>query len=116
MEPLHTRRCEQCHSDSAALDNEEARKLLNRIPGWQIEEHAGVYRLVKSFDFRSFKAAFEFAERVAEIAEQENHHPVITVEWGRTIVQWWTHSIAGLHLNDFIMAAKTQQAAGELQK
>ena len=116
MEPFHTQRCEQCSSDSPALDNEKSHKLLNRIPGWKIEVHSGVHRLVKTFEFNSFKEAFEFAERVAAIAEQENHHPVITIGWGRTVVQWWTHSIAGIHLNDFIMAAKTQQAADEKQE
>jgi len=111
MEPLHTQRCEPCRSDSPALQNEQARQLLNSIPGWHIEERDGICRLIKSFDFDSFKEAFEFAAKVTAMAEQENHHPVITVEWGKTTVHWWTHSIAGLHLNDFIMAAKTQMAA-----
>lgn len=111
MDPLHKQRCEPCQAGSSALDNDQARQLLTGIPGWHIEELGGVYRLVRAFDFDSFKTAFEFAAQVTAIAEQENHHPLITIEWGKASVQWWTHSIAGLHRNDFIMAAKTQQIA-----
>lgn len=111
MEPLHNRHCEPCRAGSVALDNEKARQLLDNIPGWRIEDREGIHRLVKTFGFSDFKQAFEFATQIASAAEQENHHPVIGVEWGKTSVQWWTHSIAGLHLNDFIMAAKTEQAA-----
>jgi 4a-hydroxytetrahydrobiopterin dehydratase len=111
MEPLHNQTCEPCRSDSSPLSNEESRRLLTDIPGWKIEQHDGVYRLVKIFNFRTFKGAFQFAAKVTDIAEEENHHPLITVEWGKTTIQWWTHSIAGLHRNDFIMAAKSDQAA-----
>jgi 4a-hydroxytetrahydrobiopterin dehydratase len=44
---------------------------------------------------------------VGEIAEEEDHHPLLIVEWGMLTVQWWTHVVKGLHKNDFIMAAKT---------
>ena len=82
MGPLHTQRCQQCRSDSSGLDDKQARQLLGSIPGWQMEQRDGVYRLIKSYNFDSFKAAFEFAQKVAGIAEQEDHHPLITVEWG----------------------------------
>lgn len=111
MEPLHARHCEPCHADCAALDSEKARQLLAEIPGWRIEEREGIHRLVKTYCFSNFKEAFDFATRIASAAEQENHHPVIAVEWGKTSVQWWTHSIAGLHFNDFVMAARTEQVA-----
>jgi 4a-hydroxytetrahydrobiopterin dehydratase len=50
-----------------------------------------------------------FALRVGELAEAEDHHPAILIEWGRVSVTWWTHAIKGLHINDFICAAKTDQ-------
>jgi len=50
---------------------------------------------------------------VGEIAEAEDHHPLVVTEWGRVTVQWWTHKIGGLHQNDFIMAAKTDRLLGE---
>jgi 4a-hydroxytetrahydrobiopterin dehydratase len=46
---------------------------------------------------------------VAEIAEAEDHHPALLLEWGRVTVTWWTHAIRGLHRNDLVMAAKTQR-------
>ena len=48
-------------------------------------------------------------KRVGELAEEEGHHPALLTEWGRTTVTWWTHKIRGLHRNDFIMAAKTDE-------
>jgi 4a-hydroxytetrahydrobiopterin dehydratase len=47
------------------------------------------------------------ANRVGELAEEENHHPLLTVEWGRVLVAWWTHKIRNIHHNDLLMAAKT---------
>ena len=53
--------------------------------------------------------ALEFTNQVGELAEQEDHHPSILTEWGRVTVTWWTHAVSGLHVNDFISAAKTDQ-------
>jgi 4a-hydroxytetrahydrobiopterin dehydratase len=51
----------------------------------------------------------EFTNQVGELAEKEDHHPTILTEWGKVTVTWWTHVVKGLHLNDFISAAKTDQ-------
>jgi len=51
--------------------------------------------------------ALAFVNSVAEISEEEGHHPAMLIEWGRVAVSWWTHKIKGLHKNDVIMAAKT---------
>jgi 4a-hydroxytetrahydrobiopterin dehydratase len=51
----------------------------------------------------------EFTKKVGELAEEEGHHPALLTEWGRTTVTWWTHKIKGLHRDDFIMAAKTNE-------
>jgi len=48
--------------------------------------------------------------RVGELAESEGHHPSLLTEWGRVRVMWYTTKIKGLHRNDFVMAAKTDQA------
>jgi len=53
--------------------------------------------------------AVAFTQKIAVLAEDENHHPSILTEWGKVTVCWWTHKINGLHVNDFIMAAKTDQ-------
>jgi 4a-hydroxytetrahydrobiopterin dehydratase len=46
---------------------------------------------------------------VGEVAEAEDHHPALLTEWGKVTVTWWTHAVKGLHRNDFIAAAKTDQ-------
>jgi 4a-hydroxytetrahydrobiopterin dehydratase len=82
---------------------------MPQLLGWQITEVSGIERLEKSFPFKNFAQALHFTNQVGAVAEQANHHPAILTEWGRVTVSWWTHKIAGLHVNDFIMAAKTDQ-------
>ncbi len=89
---------------------EEAEGLLTQIPGWTIARFGDVESLSREFRFRNFADAFAFAERIARIAELEDHHPALRIEWGKVKVDWWTHRINGLHLNDFIMAARTDLA------
>ncbi|HKM77940.1 MAG TPA: 4a-hydroxytetrahydrobiopterin dehydratase, partial [Candidatus Bathyarchaeia archaeon] len=57
-----------------------------------------------------------FTNQVGKIAQAQSHHPVLVTEWGRVTVTWWTHKIKGLHRNDFIMAAKTDQIYAETNR
>lgn len=50
-----------------------------------------------------------FTNQVGQLAEEQGHHPAILLEYGKVTVRWWTHKINGLHRNDFIMAARTDQ-------
>jgi 4a-hydroxytetrahydrobiopterin dehydratase len=72
-------------------------------------EMEGVKRLERAYKFKNFREALEFTNQVGEIAEQEDHHPLIQIEWGKVTLNWWTHVIGGLHRNDFIMAAKSDR-------
>ena len=87
----------------------EKADLLPQVPEWRVVEREGVERLEREFRFGNFVEAMEFSNRVGELAEAEAHHPAILTEWGRVTVTWWTHKIGGLHRNDFIMAAKTDE-------
>jgi 4a-hydroxytetrahydrobiopterin dehydratase len=69
-------------------------------------------RLAKSFRFQNFREALAFAHRVGELAERENHHPRLTVEWGRVTVEWWTHSAGGITEKDREMARLTDALLG----
>jgi 4a-hydroxytetrahydrobiopterin dehydratase len=80
-----------------------------QVPDWQIVERESIRRLERIFKFKNFVQALAFTDRVGELAEAEGHHPAILTEWGKVTVTWWTHKIRGLHRNDFIMAAKTDQ-------
>ena len=76
-------------------------------------ERDGIPRLERTFKLPNFAAALELTNKVGELAESEGHHPAILTEWGRVTVTWWTHKIRGLHRNDVIMAAKTDEIAAQ---
>jgi 4a-hydroxytetrahydrobiopterin dehydratase len=112
MEALTQQKCVACNKDAPKVTDEEIAELHPQIPEWDIVEVDGVKRLERAFTFDDFREALDFTREVGEIAEEEGHHPALLTEWGRTTVTWWTHKIRGLHRNDFIMAAKTDQLAG----
>jgi len=87
--------------------------LTPLIPDWSREEHDGVPRLVRTFRVPTFRDALAFTQRVGELAEAEGHHPALLTQWGKVTVSWWSNKIRGLHRNDFIMAAKTDELARE---
>lgn len=109
MDSLAEKTCEACRVGAALATAEEISRYLPQLPGWQITVSDGVNRLEKTFVFKNFARALEFTNQVGAIAEQANHHPAVLTEWGKVTVSWWTHKIAGLHVNDFIMAAKTDR-------
>ena len=109
MAILVEERCVACRRDSPRVSEEEIADLKPQIPEWNLVEHDGIPRLERIYRFKDFTEALAFTNRVGELAESEGHHPAILTEWGRVTVSWWTHKIKGLHRNDFIMAAKTDQ-------
>ena len=84
-----------------------------RVPLWSLERGGPEPRLSRRFRCADFAQALAFANRLGAIADAEDHHPELTVEWGRVTVRWWTHVCRGLHRNDFVMAAKTDRIAAE---
>lgn len=111
MEKLYERHCEACKMGAPVVTEEQVTQLMPKIPAWRKEFHDGVEKLIRVFHFVDFKDAFEFTRKIAALAEREQHHPMIVTEWGKVTVHWWTHKISGLHVNDFIMAAKTDMIA-----
>lgn len=104
---LAQQRCEACRADAPKVSDAELSELMRLIPDWQPVVIDGVLQLKRVFPFKNFKQAMAFSNRLADLAETEGHHPGIFTEWGKVTVTWWSHSIQGLHRNDFIMAAKT---------
>lgn len=104
---LANMKCEACRADSARASVAEVREYMKELPDWMIVRADGVDRLQRVYTFKDFAGALRFTNAVGEIAEEAGHHPLLTTEWGRVTVQWWTHAIQGMHLNDFILAAKT---------
>ncbi len=107
MEDFKNRKCEACRAGAPRVTDDEIEKFKSAIPDWGILEIDGVKRLVRVYKFKNFKEALLFTNKVGAIAEEEGHHPSILTEWGKVTVSWWTHAIKGLHINDFIMASKT---------
>jgi 4a-hydroxytetrahydrobiopterin dehydratase len=107
MSGLTESTCVPCRGGVPTLSDAEIATLLPHVPHWMVESVDGVKRLRREFRFPDFRTALDFAVRVGELAEQEQHHPDLHVAWGKVMVEVWTHKIRGLHQNDFIIAAKT---------
>jgi 4a-hydroxytetrahydrobiopterin dehydratase len=107
MTTLTDMKCVACRGGEPTVTPAEMQQLRPQVPEWNVLEVDGILRLERVFRFPDFVAAVAFTNKVADISEQQDHHPRIVTEWGRVTVSWWTHKIRGLHRNDFIMAAKT---------
>jgi 4a-hydroxytetrahydrobiopterin dehydratase len=106
---LSTERCEACRADSPRVTESEQQELKSHIPDWEVVTVNGVPRLKRTFAFEGWMPAVDFANAVARIADEQDHHPSILIQWGKVTVSWWTHAIRGLHRNDFIMAARSDE-------
>ena len=111
MSELGQTNCKACTADTQPLAAEECEALLSGLPGWQVTLQQGVAQLRKSYLFGNFNQALDFTNRIGAIADEQDHHPALLTEWGKVTVSWWSHSISGLHRNDFIMAARTDQVS-----
>ncbi len=109
MERLVQLKCVACRKGEPTVTEAETAAFHPQVPAWQILEQDGIKRLLRVYKFDNFSQALAFTTIVGELAETEGHHPAILTEWGKATVSWWTHKIGGLHRNDFIMAAKTDE-------
>ena len=109
MNDLSEQGCEACRADAPLISEDELRRLMPEIPDWQVVVVDDVMQLSRGFSFKNFAQAMAFSNRVGDLAEAENHHPAILTEWGKVTITWWSHKIRGLHKNDLIMAARTDQ-------
>ena len=103
MSDLASKHCVPCRGGVPPLKGEELRQLSAQVSNWKvIDEH----HIAKTFLFPDFKTALDFVNRVGAVAEEEGHHPDLTLTWGRVDVKTYTHKIDGLTESDFILAAK----------
>lgn len=110
MSKLTEQSCEACRADAPQVTDSEKQDLIRELPDWDIVELDDEPQLRRQFKFKNFAEAQAFTNTVADMAEEEGHHPALLLEYGKVTVRWWTHKIGGLHKNDFIMAARTDQA------
>jgi 4a-hydroxytetrahydrobiopterin dehydratase len=112
MEKLTEMHCVACRRDAPTVTEAERAELQPQIPEWELVRLDDVDRLRRVFRFPDFAQALAFTDDIGAVAEAEGHHPALLTEWGRVTVTWWTHKIRGLHRNDFVMAAKTDELYG----
>ena len=110
-EDLAAKKCVPCRGGIPPLSEDEARRLAAATPLWSVVENGT--RLTRRFEFRDFRQAMEFVNRVADVAESEGHHPDIAIHWNKVDLLLWTHKIGGLHENDFILASKIDRLLTE---
>ena len=91
------------------MSNDAARDHLKELNQWSIEKN----NIKKSFKFKDFREAMRFVNAVANIAEQEGHHPDMTISYNKVLLTLTTHAIGGLSRNDFIVAAKIDEIPKE---
>ena len=108
MSDLASNTCEACRIDAPRVSEDEASLLIKEIEGWDLINE-DVKKLKKEFSFSNYSDSVDFSNKVADMADKEDHHPQIILEWGKVTVIWWSHKIKGLHKNDFICAAKTNK-------
>lgn len=109
MSELAKEACEACRADAPKVSDAELADLIKEIPEWSAPVVDGVLQLQREYSFKNFKDALAFTNKVGALAEEVGHHPGLLTEWGKVTVSWWTHKIKGLHRNDFILAARTDQ-------
>jgi 4a-hydroxytetrahydrobiopterin dehydratase len=103
MSALSEMTCIPCRGGVPPLKGSELETLQAQVQGWTVvSEH----HIVKDFPFPDFASGLEFVNRIGALAEEQGHHPDITLAWGHVEVKIWTHKIDGLTESDFILAAK----------
>jgi 4a-hydroxytetrahydrobiopterin dehydratase len=106
--PLAEKKCSPCEKKSPPLGRDRINELRAQLDDdWKVVHD---HHLEKNYTFENFREALDFTNRVGEVAETENHHPDISLGYGKVGLKIWTHNIGGLSENDFILAAKADEA------
>jgi 4a-hydroxytetrahydrobiopterin dehydratase len=101
---LNEKKCKPCEGGIPPLSPGEISELKGHLKNdWEISENK---KLSKEYLFVNYLHTMDFVKKVAQLAEDEGHHPVMHVYYGRVVIELWTHAIDGLSENDFIMAYK----------
>lgn len=105
MPGLSSQHCSQ--ENLISLSQDQVSDYLNEVGEWTSDADKNV--ISRGFRFNRYQDTVNFVNRVAELAESEDHHPDIFFDYNRCNVSFTTHKTGGLTLNDFICAAKVNQ-------
>ena len=110
MDDLLKKKCSPCEGSSIPFDKSEIHKYQKKVDGWDVKKNDNeIFYLDKKFKFKNFLESQNFINKVADVSENEGHHPDILFGWGYAEIRITTHAIEGLSENDFILAAKIDQ-------
>lgn len=106
MSNLKEKKCIPCEGGIPALKPLEVKRFLEQLSGWQLMSRK---KITKEFQFVNFRHNMDFVNKIAQLAEEEGHHPDLIISYAKLRVEIFTHAIDGLSENDFILAAKIDQ-------
>jgi 4a-hydroxytetrahydrobiopterin dehydratase len=104
---LASESCIPCRGGIPPLDSSQCRELVKGLDNWTLQDNQ---KITKVFTYEGFIKGIELANTIAQLAENEGHHPDLHIYWGKLEIELWTHKIGGLSRSDFILAAKIDQA------
>jgi 4a-hydroxytetrahydrobiopterin dehydratase len=99
---LAAMKCKPCEGGIPPMSEREVKVMLEKIQGWKWKEN----KIRKVYRFKDFKESMKFVNKVADLAEEEGHHPDISISWNKVKLTLTTYAIGGLSENDFILASK----------
>jgi len=106
MPTLAEKKCVPCEGGTSPLQESQIQEYLGQLRGeWEVEDNK---KIKHKFELKTFKEAIGFVNKVADLAEEENHHPNIRIYYNKVVIELTTHAIGGLSENDFIMASKIE--------
>jgi 4a-hydroxytetrahydrobiopterin dehydratase len=101
---LIKKKCKPCEGGIHPLTMADIEKYMKQVnEGWEVVDNK---RINKNYAFVNYKHTIDFVNKVANLSEEEGHHPVMHIYYGKVQLEIWTHAINGLSENDFILAAK----------
>ena len=104
---LSKKKCIPCEGGIPPLDSARIAEYQKHIQSeWRLTSDS---KIAREYSFRDYRNTIGFVNRVADLAEEEGHHPVMHVYYSKVVIELWTHAIGGLSENDFILAAKIEK-------
>ena len=104
---LSDKTCQPCHGAVPSLTREQIAPLLSQLNNWQVIDDKRLHKSIKTKDFLQ---SLKLANKIGDIAEDQQHHPDLLVRWGELAIDLFTHAVGGLTEADFILAAKIDKA------
>ena len=113
MKLIH-KKCLPCHKGTLPLSKKKALSYLQELSEWRLAGNAK--RIEAGYRMKNFISAVKLIQKIAAIAEKEDHHPDIHLTGYRNLkIELSTHAIGGLSENDFILAAKISRLPKDLK-